>query len=112
MKLTLIILFLAATAAASAQSQGPAAITVGTVHFQGLPRDWSHRHTLFSNPGTEAEALKAGTHDRWLKIVNDPRYVLQQLQRQRPRKSPICWPRRTSLPTPRRTRPRNIATGA
>ncbi|MGA2137188.1 MAG: choice-of-anchor D domain-containing protein [Bryobacteraceae bacterium] len=106
MKLTPIILFLAATAAASAQSQGPAAITVGTVHFEGLPRDWSHRHTLFSNPGTEAEALKAGTHDRWLKIVNDPRYVLQQLQRQQPGQGPAAAQVTNLLATP------HIAPGA
>jgi hypothetical protein len=90
MKLTHTILCLAAAAAAFAQSPGPAQITVGTVHFKGLSRDWSHRHVLFSNPGTEAEATKAGTHDRWLKIVNDPRYVLQQLQRQQPGQGPAA----------------------
>jgi hypothetical protein len=47
----------------------------------GIPDDWTHHHIVFSNPGTEAEAIKNGTHDRWLRIVNDPRYQLQQLQR-------------------------------
>jgi hypothetical protein len=79
-----MILCLAATAAAFGQLQGPSEITVGGVHIKGVPTDWSHRHVIFSNPGTEAEAIKNGTHDRWLKIVNDPRYVIQQLQRQQP----------------------------
>jgi len=46
-----------------------------------LPTDWSHHHLIFSNPGTEEEAIAKGTHDRWLKIVNDPRYILQQMKR-------------------------------
>jgi hypothetical protein len=108
MKLTPTILFLAASAAGfaflgqyrSAQSVGPAAITVSKVHFRGVPRDWSHQHLLFSNPGTEAEATKAGTHDRWLKIVNDPRYVLQQLQRQQPGQGPAAAQVSSLLATP------------
>ena len=48
---------------------------------RGIPEDWSHHRLVFSNPGTEEEAIENGTHDRWLRIVNDPRYVLQQLQR-------------------------------
>jgi hypothetical protein len=105
MKLTHTILFLAATAAAFAQSEGPAEITVGTVHFKGLPRDWSHRHVLFSNPGTEAQATQAGTHDRWLKIVNDPRYVLQQLQRQQPGQGPAAAQVTSLLATPHTAAP-------
>jgi hypothetical protein len=79
---------MAATAGAFGQSQAPSEITVGNVHIKGVPTDWSHRHVVFSDPGTEAEAIKAGTHDRWLKIVNDPRYAIQQLQRQQPGQGP------------------------
>jgi hypothetical protein len=39
--------------------------------------DWSHHHLVFSNPGTEQDAIKNGTHERWLKITNDPRYQMQ-----------------------------------
>ena len=46
-----------------------------------LPTDWSHHHLIFSNPGTEEDAIAKGTHDRWLKLVNDPRYILQQMKR-------------------------------
>src|SRR5208282_2974535 len=37
---------------------------------RGVPQDWSHHHLVFSNPGTEEDA-----------IVNDPRYILQQMKR-------------------------------
>jgi outer membrane protein assembly factor BamB len=52
------------------------------VHSKGVPTDWSHRHLVFSNPGTEAEAIENGAHERWLKIANEPRYAMQQVQRQ------------------------------
>src|ERR1039457_5189674 len=48
---------------------------------RGVPQDWSHHHLVFSNPGTEEDAIANGTHDRWLSIVNDPRYIIQQLKR-------------------------------
>jgi hypothetical protein len=49
---------------------------------RGIPADWSHRHVVFSNPAvTEEEAFANGTHDHWLGIVNDPRYILQQIKR-------------------------------
>lgn len=48
---------------------------------RGIPQDWSHHHLVFSNPGTEEDAIANGTHDRWLSIVNDPRYIIQQLKR-------------------------------
>ena len=48
---------------------------------RGIPEDWSHHHLVFSNPGTEEDAIANGTHDRWLNIVNDPRYIIQQLKR-------------------------------
>jgi len=49
---------------------------------RGIPADWSHRHVVFSNPAaTEEEAFANGTHDHWLNMVNDPRYILQQIKR-------------------------------
>jgi hypothetical protein len=47
----------------------------------GVPSDWSHRHLIFSNPGTVDEAVQNGSYDRWLKIANEPRYLMQQLKR-------------------------------
>ena len=47
----------------------------------GLPDDWSHHHLVFSNPGTAEDAWKNGTYDQWLKIINDPRYQMQQIKR-------------------------------
>jgi hypothetical protein len=46
-----------------------------------VPDDWSHRHLVFSSPGNEEEAIANGTHGQWLNVVNDPRYVLQQMKR-------------------------------
>jgi hypothetical protein len=48
---------------------------------QVLAGDWSHRHLIFSHPGTAEEALHNGTYDRWLKITGEPRYTMQQLRR-------------------------------
>ena len=53
----------------------------------GVPEDWSHHRLFFSNPGAEEDAIRNGTHDRWLKIANDPRYQYQQWK-QRPRHAP------------------------
>ena len=83
-----LILSIITISTALGQSQTPSEVTVNGVHIKGVPMDWSHRHLIFSNPGTEAEAIANGTHDRWLKIVNDPRYVIQQLQRQQPGQGP------------------------
>jgi len=62
----------------------PEAIAVGGVHVTGLPDDWTHRKLVFSNPGTEDDAISNGTHDHWLRTVNDPRYIIQQLKRRSP----------------------------
>jgi len=48
---------------------------------RGIPDDWSHHHLVFSNPGTEEDALANRTYDHWLNVVNDPRYVLQRMKR-------------------------------
>jgi hypothetical protein len=47
----------------------------------GVVEDWSHHHLIFSNPGTEQEALDHGTYARWWQVVNDPRYALQHAKR-------------------------------
>ena len=65
-------------------------LTVGGLRITGIPDDWTHHHIVFSNPGAEDEAIKNGTHDRWLRIVNDPRYILQQLHRGQPAQGPAA----------------------
>ena len=47
----------------------------------GLPEDWSHRHMVFSDPGTEDEAFRNGKHDEWLKVHDDPRFMMHELKR-------------------------------
>ena len=59
----------------------PAQIAVGGMKITGIPNDWSFRHLVFSNPGTEDEAIRNGRHAEWLRIVNEPRFVMEQLHR-------------------------------
>ncbi len=47
----------------------------------GVASDWTHHHVIFSHPGTIEQAVHDGTYDRWFRIMNDPRYTIQQLKR-------------------------------
>lgn len=47
----------------------------------GLPDDWSHRHVVFSNPGTYREAIENGSSEKWVRINNDPRFIMQRMKR-------------------------------
>lgn len=51
------------------------------VQQRGSTDDWTHHRLVFSNPGTEQQALTSGNYEQWLSIVNDPRFTLQQLKR-------------------------------
>jgi hypothetical protein len=51
------------------------------IQGRGLPDDWSHHHLHFSDPGTEEDAFRKGAHEHWLKIVNDPRFIMEQIKR-------------------------------
>ena len=48
----------------------------------GVPQDWSHRHVVFSNPGTAEEAIAKGTYGEWLKITSEPRFQLQRMKKE------------------------------
>ncbi len=50
-------------------------------HKGPIVKDWTNHHLVFSNPGSEEEARRNGTYDRWLKITSDPRYIMQQRER-------------------------------
>jgi hypothetical protein len=63
------------------RAQDVPAIHVGDKILTGIPDDWTHHRVVFSDPGTEEDAIKNGTHEQWLKVVNDPRYILHQLKR-------------------------------
>ena len=65
----------------SAIGQEEPAAGAANLQGTGFPEDWTHHHLVFSNPGTEEEAIRNGTHEEWLKIVTNPRYVVQQLKR-------------------------------
>jgi len=51
------------------------------IQQHGLPDDWTHHYVIFSNPGTEQQALNSGNYELWLNVVNDPRFTLQQIKR-------------------------------
>jgi hypothetical protein len=46
-----------------------------------LPSDWSDRHLIFSDPGAFSDAISHGRVDQWQHVVNDPRYLMQQVKR-------------------------------
>jgi hypothetical protein len=62
--------------------------------IKGVVDDWSTPHVKFSNPGTEEDAIKNGRHEQWLRIVNNPRYQMQQLRRS------AAWANRLGTPSP------------
>jgi len=72
------------------KAQEPPQVHVGDATVTGLPSDWSHRHVIYGNPGTEQDAIKNGTHEQWLKTVNDPRYIVQNLKRGLPVQGPAA----------------------
>ena len=71
----------AADHVAASQELGSASLANPEAGNRGLAADWTHRHLIFSQPGTSDEALRNGTYDRWLKITGEPRYAMQQLRR-------------------------------
>jgi len=64
----------------SAENMAPAT-NAAAAQGGGLASDWSHRHLIFSGPGTADEARQNGTYDRWLRIAADPRYAMQRMKR-------------------------------
>jgi hypothetical protein len=86
-----VALFATAVFARPMYSQSaPPPIHVGGVELTGIPEDWSSHYVVFSNPGTEQEAIQSGRHEQWLRTVNDPRYVMQQLRRHLPVQGPAA----------------------
>jgi hypothetical protein len=57
-----------------------------------IVKDWSTHHLVFSKAGTKDEAIARGTYDRWLKVVNDPRYIMQQEERAPAPQAPLTLP--------------------
>jgi hypothetical protein len=70
--------------------QEASAIKLGNARLPGLPDDWTHHHVVFSNPGTADDAIRKGNYEEWFTIVNDPRYVVQQLKRGLPVQGPAA----------------------
>ena len=71
----------AAAFCSPAHSQSAPSVRVGNVYITDIPEDWSHHYVVFSDPGTEQDALQSGRYAQWENVVNNPRYVIQQLKR-------------------------------
>ena len=70
--------------------QNAPAVRVGGVDITGVPDDWTHHRLVYANPGTEQQAVQSGRYEQWRKIVNDPRYVLQQIKKKMPVQGPAA----------------------
>jgi len=90
LKTTVFVLAMIAAFGFQLSAQEAPAVHAGYTRITGLPDDWTHHHLVFTNPGTEQEAIKNGTHEQWLKIVNDPRYVMNALKRNRSVEGPAA----------------------
>ena len=88
--LTCLALAVVSASTLPADGQSAPSVHVGAAEIKGLPDDWTHHHVLFSNPGTEQEASQSGRHERWQKIVTDPRYVIQQMKSGLPVQGPAA----------------------
>lgn len=53
------------------------------IQGRGVPDDWTHHHLVFSDPGTEQQAVENGTFERWLEVSKQPRFTLEQVKRSR-----------------------------
>jgi len=85
------LIFIAATVfCGPMRGQSAPSVHVGGVEITGVPDDWTHRHVVFANPGTEQDAIQSGHYAQWQKIVNDPRYVIQQIKRNLPVQGPAA----------------------
>jgi hypothetical protein len=71
----LAIVLLAVWCTQISSGQQPAVVRMGAVD------DWTHHHLIFSNPGTAMDAMQRGDYFHWVKVVNDPRFILQQAKR-------------------------------
>ena len=66
-----------------AQKLNSGGITSSEIEYLNRPviEDWSSRRVVFSNPGTLGDAQRNGKEEQWRRIVNDPRYRMQWIER-------------------------------
>jgi hypothetical protein len=83
-----LIAIAAAGMAAYAQTAPP--VQVGNTRITGVPDDWTHHHVVFSDPGSAEDAMRNGRYSQWFSIVNEPRYVMQQLKLGLPARGPAA----------------------
>ena len=91
MKSTLVVIAITLSPVVPLRAQQP-------ITNRPITKDWITHHLVFSNPGTKEEAIKNGTYDRWLRIVNDPRYIMQQEERSLMASAPSGAPAEVAAP--------------
>ena len=62
----------------------PSLAQQNSTHRGSVVTDWTSRHVLFSDAGTLTDAVMNGRRERWERIVDDPRYQMQQIRRHAP----------------------------
>ena len=56
----------------------------GSTPRMGLVDDWTHHHVIFPDPGNATEAMAHGRYQEWYRVASDPRFLMQQMKRNRP----------------------------
>lgn len=75
-------------------------LLVAPLAGQPVIYDWTEKHTVFSDPGTMANAMKNGRLNHWMRIQNDVRYRMQNLKRNgRPSEAAIAAAGKKPPPT-------------
>jgi hypothetical protein len=101
---------LVAAALLAAYATGPTFSQQEQGFPEGLVDDWTSQHVVFSNPGTMQDAMRNGRLAEWLRIVNDPRYRMQQMKRNLPWAGQAAAPPAGFSPPPE-AEPSDLASG-
>jgi hypothetical protein len=101
---------LVAAALLAAYATGPTFSQQEQGFPEGLVDDWISQHVVFSNPGTMQDAMKNGRLEEWLRIVNDPRYRMQQMKRNLPWAGQAAIPL-AGFPPPPEAEPADLTDG-
>jgi len=72
-------------------SQSAPPVRVSRTTIPDVPDDWSHHYAIFSDPGSEQDAMQSHRYARWQSVVNNPRYVIQQLKRNAQVRGSASW---------------------
>jgi hypothetical protein len=72
--------FYTAAALFAAVAFTPALAQQNSTYRGSIVTDWTSHHVNFSDAGTLMDAMMNGRREQWQRIVNDPRYQMQQIR--------------------------------